>query len=71
MIRIIWFFVQVLERLVAATVSKGYVFQMEMMVRARQFGLTIGEVQLCYFFVKLINLNIYQFSSFLGANQLC
>ena len=39
-------FVQVLERLVAATVSKGYVFQMEMMVRARQFDLTIGEVGL-------------------------
>lgn len=47
-------FFQVLERLVAATVSKGYVFQMEMMVRARQFGLTIGEVGLCCFsLVKL------------------
>ena len=43
-------FVQVLERLVAATVSKGYVFQMEMMVRARQFGLTIGEVGIWHFF---------------------
>ena len=25
-------------------VSKGYVFQMEMIIRARQFGYTIGEV---------------------------
>jgi len=39
---------EVLERLVAATVSKGYVFQMEMMVRARQFGLTIGEVPISF-----------------------
>ena len=28
-------------------VSKGYVFQMEMIIRARQFGYTIGEVK-CY-----------------------
>ena len=47
-------FPQVLERLVAATVSKGYVFQMEMMVRARQFGLTIGEVELCCFFGEIV-----------------
>lgn len=26
-------------------VSKGYVFQMEMIVRARQLGYTIGEVR--------------------------
>jgi dolichol-phosphate mannosyltransferase len=39
---------EVLERLVAATVSKGYVFQMEMMVRERQFGLTIGEVPISF-----------------------
>jgi len=39
---------EVLEKLVAATVSKGYVFQMEMMVRARQFGLTIGEVPISF-----------------------
>jgi len=39
---------EVLERLVAATVSKGYVFQMEMMVRARQFSLTIGEVPISF-----------------------
>eukprot|EP00835_Amoeboradix_gromovi_P000779 NODE_29_length_33183_cov_0.333666.p13 type:complete len:225 gc:universal NODE_29_length_33183_cov_0.333666:28470-27796(-) len=34
----------VLEKLVTATKSKGYVFQMEMMVRARELGYTIGEV---------------------------
>lgn len=34
----------VLERLVECCVSKGYVFQMEMIVRARQLGYTIGEV---------------------------
>ncbi|KAK3605704.1 hypothetical protein CHS0354_013500 [Potamilus streckersoni] len=33
----------VLEKLVKACVSKGYVFQMEMIVRARQFGFSIGE----------------------------
>ena len=33
---------EVLQSLVAACVSKGYVFQMEMIVRARQFGYTIG-----------------------------
>ena len=27
-----------------ACVSKGYVFQMEMIVRARQLGFSIGEV---------------------------
>merc|ERR1712227_1124379 len=39
---------EVLEKLVAATVSKGYVFQMEMMVRARQFDYTIGEVPISF-----------------------
>ena len=34
----------VLEQLVDACVSKGFIFQMEMIVRARQFGFTIGEV---------------------------
>lgn len=34
----------VLEHLVAACISKGYIFQMEMIVRARQFSYTIGEV---------------------------
>ena len=35
---------EVLEDLVDACVSKGFIFQMEMIVRARQFGYTIGEV---------------------------
>ncbi|KAK2709009.1 dolichol-phosphate mannosyltransferase subunit 1-like [Artemia franciscana] len=38
----------VLEKLVAETKSKGYVFQMEMIVRARQFGFTIGEVPISF-----------------------
>jgi len=38
----------VLEDLVAATVSKGYVFQMEMIVRARQQGCSIGEVPISF-----------------------
>jgi len=38
----------VLERLVAACVSKGYVFQMEMVVRARQCGFIIGEVPISF-----------------------
>ena len=37
---------EVLEKLVESCVSKGYVFQMEMVVRAGQFGYTIGEVSL-------------------------
>ncbi|XP_067952123.1 dolichol-phosphate mannosyltransferase subunit 1-like [Watersipora subatra] len=39
---------KVLERLVQSCVSKGYVFQMEMMVRARQFGYTIDEVPISF-----------------------
>lgn len=35
---------KVLENLVERCVSKGYVFQMEMIVRARQLNYTIGEV---------------------------
>lgn len=35
---------EVLQQLIQACVSKGYVFQMEMMVRARQFNYTVGEV---------------------------
>ena len=35
---------EVLEKLINACVSKGYVFQMEMIIRARQFGYKIGEV---------------------------
>lgn len=38
----------VLEKLVNSCVSKGYVFQMEMIVRARQFGFTIGEVPISF-----------------------
>lgn len=33
-----------LTKIIEATKSKGYVFQMEMMVRARSFGMSIGEV---------------------------
>ena len=35
---------EVLENLIKCCVSKGYVFQMEMIVRAREHGYTIGEV---------------------------
>jgi len=38
----------VLEKLVSSCVSKGYVFQMEMVVRARQFGYKIGEVPISF-----------------------
>jgi len=38
----------VLERLVQSCVSKGYVFQMEMIVRARSLGYTIGEVPITF-----------------------
>jgi len=38
----------VLERLVSSCVSKGYVFQMEMIIRAREQGLTIGEVPISF-----------------------
>lgn len=36
---------KVLESLVERCVSKGYVFQMEMIIRARQLNYTIGEVR--------------------------
>lgn len=38
----------VLEKLIRSCVSKGYVFQMEMVVRARQFNYTIGEVPISF-----------------------
>ncbi|GLH04137.1 hypothetical protein R5R35_003372 [Gryllus longicercus] len=38
----------VLEKLVESCVSKGYVFQMEMIIRARQFGYSIGEVPITF-----------------------
>uniref|UniRef100_A0A668RHX9 Dolichyl-phosphate beta-D-mannosyltransferase n=1 Tax=Oreochromis aureus TaxID=47969 RepID=A0A668RHX9_OREAU len=39
---------KVLESLVEQCVSKGYVFQMEMIVRARQLNYTIGEVPISF-----------------------
>nr|CAG4648818.1 EOG090X0B9X [Polyphemus pediculus] len=38
----------VLEKLVKSCKSKGYVFQMEMIIRARQFGFSIGEVPISF-----------------------
>ncbi|XP_015591581.1 probable dolichol-phosphate mannosyltransferase [Cephus cinctus] len=38
----------VLEKLIESCVSKGYVFQMEMIVRARQLNYTIGEVPISF-----------------------
>ncbi|KAB0403496.1 hypothetical protein E2I00_008950 [Balaenoptera physalus] len=35
---------EVLQKLIEKCVSKGYVFQMEMIVRARQLNYTVGEV---------------------------
>ncbi|XP_048732453.1 dolichol-phosphate mannosyltransferase subunit 1 [Ostrea edulis] len=39
---------EVLQKLVNSCISKGYVFQMEMIVRARQFGYSIGEVPITF-----------------------
>lgn len=38
----------VLRTLVSACVTKGYTFQMEMMVRAKERGLTVGEVPITF-----------------------
>nr|CAG4650395.1 EOG090X0B9X [Sida crystallina] len=38
----------VLEKLVQSCQSKGYVFQMEMIIRARQFDFSIGEVPISF-----------------------
>lgn len=38
----------VLEKLISLCVSKGYVFQMEMLVRARQQNYTIGEIPITF-----------------------
>ncbi|RZC33040.1 dolichol-phosphate mannosyltransferase [Asbolus verrucosus] len=38
----------VLEKLIKSCVSKGYVFQMEMIVRARQLRYTVGEVPITF-----------------------
>ncbi|NXN77247.1 DPM1 mannosyltransferase, partial [Bombycilla garrulus] len=39
---------EVLQKLMEKCVSKGYVFQMEMIVRARQLGFTVGEVPISF-----------------------
>nr|CAG8502076.1 1673_t:CDS:2 [Entrophospora candida]CAG8570671.1 6357_t:CDS:2 [Entrophospora candida] len=39
---------EVLEQIISSVVSKGYVFQMEMMVRARHLGYTIGEIPITF-----------------------
>lgn len=39
---------EVLQKLVNSCISRGYVFQMEMIIRARQFGYTIGEVPISF-----------------------
>nr|XP_060628089.1 dolichol-phosphate mannosyltransferase subunit 1 [Anolis sagrei ordinatus] len=39
---------EVLQKLMEKCVSKGYVFQMEMIVRARQLGYSIGEVPISF-----------------------
>jgi dolichol-phosphate mannosyltransferase len=57
----------VLEKLIKSCVSKGYVFQMEMIVRARQLNYDIGEVPITfvdrvYGESKLGGSEIFQFS---------
>lgn len=57
----------VLQQLIANVVSKGYVFQMEMLIRARQLGYSIGEVPISfvdrvYGQSKLGGTEIYQFA---------
>jgi len=39
---------EVLSRLIGACVSKGYVFQMEMIVRANRLGYRVGEVPISF-----------------------
>lgn len=39
---------QVLQRVIESTESKGYTFQMEMMVRARAMGYTVAEVPISF-----------------------
>ena len=38
----------VLRQIIEVTESKGYVFQMEMMVRARAMGFSVGEVPITF-----------------------
>lgn len=40
--------VSVLRHIITVTQSKGYVFQMEMMVRAKALGYTVGEVPITF-----------------------
>lgn len=37
-----------LQRIITLTQSRGYVFQMEMMVRAKVLGYSIGEVPITF-----------------------
>ncbi|KAK9505140.1 hypothetical protein O3M35_009263 [Rhynocoris fuscipes] len=39
---------EVLEKLIKSCISKGYVFQMEMIVKATAFGFSIGEVPITF-----------------------
>ncbi|XP_028667732.1 dolichol-phosphate mannosyltransferase subunit 1 [Erpetoichthys calabaricus] len=39
---------EVLQKLIEKCVSKGYVFQMEMIVRAKQLGYSVGEVPISF-----------------------
>lgn len=39
---------EVLEKIMTVMESKGYVFQMEVIVRARQLGFTISEVPITF-----------------------
>lgn len=39
---------EVLQKLIEVCISRGYVFQMEMIIRARQHGFTIGEVPITF-----------------------
>ncbi len=59
---------EALDKCVTSVRSKGYVFQMEMIVRARQHGFSIGEVPITfvdrvYGESKLGGNEIYQFAS--------
>lgn len=38
----------VLRHIITLTQSRGYVFQMEMMVRARALGYTVGEIPITF-----------------------
>ncbi|XP_014209993.1 probable dolichol-phosphate mannosyltransferase [Copidosoma floridanum] len=39
---------KVLENLISSCISKGYVFQMEMIIKAKHFGYSIGEVPISF-----------------------